>query len=105
MKVAALLLSLYVLFLAGLPVLGMAGAIAEVICCAAEQEEAGENDGDGCGEICNPFLFCHCCPGFTPPVVAPVSRWEPDSYAIRNSRTKALSPRQLIFPVWHPPRA
>ncbi|MEM6799768.1 MAG: hypothetical protein AAF696_00100 [Bacteroidota bacterium] len=101
MKITTIILSLYVFFLASLPALSVVEVFHEVICCIGDHDEHQEDENDDCAEACNPFLSCHCSPGFTTVVSDHIYRLQ--AYEL-NTRIKHLSSSPLVFSVWHPPR-
>ena len=104
MRITAFILSIYILLLASLPPLGVVEVFPEVLCCISDHNEHQEDGRDGCCEVCNPFLFCQCCPGFAIVVADQIPRLDIDHYCTRNSWIKHLFASELVFSVWHPPR-
>lgn len=108
MRITAILLSLYVCFLASMPLLAVIDVLPEVVCCldvcTDEHEEQAEEDQDNCSELCNPFLSCQCSLGFTTPGSDQTLTLADANYGDYNGRLQLLFPSQVIFPVWHPPK-
>lgn len=105
MKVTSLLLLGFVIVLSGQPVLGVMDVLPEVLCCHAdEQEEHQEEESGDCSRACNPFLLCQCCPGVMVITGEQLTRYAPDQFAAQPGRVQDLTPLQIIFPIWHPPR-
>lgn len=108
MRITALILSLYVCFLATVPALGIAQLFPHTVCCVevcADEEEHEEEKEDDCREVCNPFLSCQCCLGFTSAAAAPALNFLSSQPVVRNSRLSPFCSSQVILPVWHPPKA
>ncbi|MEM9985272.1 MAG: hypothetical protein AAF804_09270 [Bacteroidota bacterium] len=102
MKSITLIWSIYVLCLAGLPALGMMGILPELACCIDHHDEHQKDEGGECRDACNPFLFCHCCSGFT--TVTTDHTFTLDRISPRNSRVEHLLPNQVVSCVWRPPQ-
>ncbi|MEM9720231.1 MAG: hypothetical protein AAGA10_13315 [Bacteroidota bacterium] len=102
MKISTFILSMYVLFLASMPALSIVEVFPELICCSTDHDEHPEEEGDGCSEVCNPFLSCQCCPGFTTAVFEPTHRF---LHPTSNNRIVNRIPSPVVSPIWHPPRA
>jgi hypothetical protein len=108
MKLLSLVLSLYIFSLVTAPVLGTLDLPAESMCCqdfcTTENEQHNDQGDDGCTEMCNPFLSCACCIGFTAPLlINPLKPFSP--FTEENSKHQQSISLQYIHSIWHPPMA
>lgn len=107
MRIIASILSMYILLLASVPTLGAVGMLPQVNCCLDVCEEEDHQEGkeeDACHDICNPFLSCSCCLGFTMPLVKTTPPYLTDPYPTQNSWIVSRVSTPFLFPIWHPPR-
>ncbi len=109
MRVIAFILSLYVLFLAALPLPGFTDIFSEDLCCqdACEKNiaEQAQDEEDGCSELCNPFLSCSCSIGFTTAAIEAIQDISSDEFAPYLDQMDNCYLNPFIFQVWHPPKA
>lgn len=109
MRITSILLSIYIFLLASAPLLAVTEVLPEVICCldvcTDEHDDHQEEKEDGCSELCNPFLSCQCSLGFPTSISDPPPIVADTNYGNYNGRLQLLYPSQVIFPVWHPPKA
>lgn len=110
MKLLSFILSLYVFSLVTEPILGTIDLIPGSMCCQdfcandKEQEQHSDQNEDGCNELCNPFLSCHCGFGFTASLIyIPLKTFSP--FTEENREYQQSVSLQYFHSVWHPPKA
>lgn len=96
MKILSIILTLYIGLMTVQPALALVELAPEIECC---DDDASE----GCEDICNPFLLCDCCIGFTTPNLN--ADFEPPCY-FDEPMTALVLPalRQPVFDIFQPPR-
>ena len=95
MKIISIIFALYIGFLTFHPVLEMLELSMEIECC--------DDADEGCDDVCNPFLLCDCCIGFTTPNV--IADFDPPCY-FDEPMTALVLPalRQPVFDIFQPPQ-
>ena len=85
---------------------GIVDLLPQGNCCLEVcTDDPGEHqEEEECSDICNPFLSCQCCLGFTATPDGRPSGAGLTSYGSRNDHFRQLHSSQVILPVWHPPK-
>ena len=96
MKLLSVIFTLYISCLTVQPALALVEIIPEIDCC-------DDADDEGCEDVCNPFLLCDSCIGFTAPNV--IACFEPPCYFDKPMTALVLPTlRQPVFDIFQPPR-
>lgn len=107
MKYASLILSFYTLFLIALPTLQTINFSTTSECCegqcdASQDQDTPLNNTNSCNDICNPFISCHCCLGFT---ADNLIKLIPLTKIISNNFFTPFKELALLsFSIWQPPK-
>ena len=73
-------------------------------CCEeSEGQEATDNNGKSCNNMCNPFLSCCTCSGVTPPALS-MHYQRFLIIAETNSNYKQSHTIQYFYSIWRPPK-
>ena len=95
MRVLTIIFTLYIGLLTVQPVLALVELTAEIECC--------DDNGEGCEDVCNPFLLCDCCIGFTASALS--ADFEPARYFDEPMSALVLPAlRQPVFDIFQPPQ-
>ena len=74
-----------------------------ISCFADSQEQPSQNDKNDCNDLCNPFLSCSNCFGFTISPFAILAE-KPDFIKLDFTDYQSPPPVRYIYSIWHPPK-
>lgn len=110
MRFLAIILSVFILSLNMAPVMDMIGLNTDsenlISCCApvSQEKPASDEDGNSPGKkLCNPFMSCTACVGFTLDDVATFSELI-ESFTETSAFYLQPASQQLTHSIWHPPK-
>lgn len=106
MKILSFILSFYVIALNVQPILNLVEIGYEDGCSSTILSDDLENqheDEDGCTDLCNPFLSCSMCLGFTIPISVLFSG-PSEHYMIKQVFYENFTTPQYVSAIWQPPK-
>jgi hypothetical protein len=74
-----------------------------VSCYSDSQEPPFQNDKNDCNDLCNPFLSCNSCFGFTVSSLATLIE-QVDFIELKNGDFQSPPPFRYTHSIWHPPK-